>query len=208
MDANKNLVVIKCPECGSQLTFKPVPNYRIKKVTCPKCKHVATAGEYISVYDPTKATASVSEDVTRVNALTASIKCVETGQHFPLKNGQNTIGRKVSNPRASIVFDDEDRYMSKLHATISVVNAGGKVRLHLRDENSTNGTYINGKKVPIGSIVLLNPGTEFKMGNLTFVCSVPNSTLQQRTNFSEGPPCPPQKQGMNQYTRFPLACQS
>ena len=184
MDTKKNLIVIKCPKCGTRLSFKPIPNYREKKVTCPKCKHSAQAGNYILEYDPEQVVQEENED-TRITSGQVYIRCVETGEQHTLKNGSNTIGRKVASPKAEITFVDPEKYMSKLHASISVVNTGGRTRLHLRDENSTNGTSIKGKQVPKGSIVLLSPGVEFKMGNLNFVCTIPSEGNQSVSSNNE-----------------------
>lgn len=174
MNDRKNLIVIKCPQCGSQLSFKPMPNYRQKKVTCPKCKHVAVAGDYHIVYDPGQVAKPDEREDTEMasGAPVAVIRCVETGEKFPLHMGNNRIGRKAQSPKAEIQFTDNDRYISKLHASISVINAGGRIQLHLRDEGSTNGTAINGKAIPPGSIALLGAETPFTMGKKTFVCSV------------------------------------
>lgn len=181
MNSVKNQIVIKCPACGMRLAFKPVPNYRQKKVTCPSCKHMGTVADFILEYDPSQAQGIINEDEdTRLDTARASILCVNTGEQYPLQNGTNTIGRKVANPKAQITFEDPDKYMSKLHATISVVNAGGRMQLHLRDEDSTNGIFINGKQVPKGSIALLTPGLQFRMGQLTFVCKVPEQDSSRR----------------------------
>lgn len=166
-------VVIKCPECGLKLSFKPMPNYRIKKVTCPKCKHVATAGEYELIYDPSMPPESGSDTVIDSPATTSvTIKCVETGEQFSLKPGKNRLGRRCMPAKADILFDDPEKYISKLHSSISVVNAGGTIQLHLRDEGSTNGTFINEKRVPQGSIAFLKPSDTLRMGRRTFVCTI------------------------------------
>lgn len=190
---NPNLIVVKCPQCGLRLSFKPIPNYRQKQVTCPRCHFAEVAGKYIIVHDPARndgqpsaaqaqpkpsptpsaAPGATETDSTRMPSQTkVTIKCTDTGQEFPLKPGPNTIGRKSSNPKASITFIDLDTYMSRLHATITVVMSPNGVQLQMRDENSANGTFVNGIRVPERSVVRIMPGTPFRMGQLNFVCSV------------------------------------
>ena len=41
----------------------------------------------------------------------------------------------------------------------------------LKDEKSTNGTYVNGVKIPAEKYVKLNPGDKITIGNMTLVVS-------------------------------------
>ena len=56
-----------------------------------------------------------------------------TGRYF-------TIGRK-----ADIKITQEKRYASAIHAIIRI----DKIGVEMRDANSTNGTYVNGKVLPL-----------------------------------------------------------
>lgn len=119
------------------------------------------------------------EEQTRIQHATASIHCLSNGVTHVLKPGANTIGRAAVNAKAAITFADPEMYMSRLHATISFVTTPKPV-LHLKDESSANGTYINETRLPAGSIIMLQPDKEFRMGNLRFVCSI--STPQNGAN--------------------------
>lgn len=174
-----NLVVVKCPECGLRLSFKAVPNYREKPITCPKCHHSDIVGHFTMVQDPAQiqgnnpTSASSDDDETRtVPTYGAVIKCLETGEERPLKPGPNTIGRAAHVPKASVLFTDKEQYMSRLHATLTFLTTGQLPQLQLRDEDSANGTFVSDVAIPRKSIVKLNSGTPFKMGKLTFVCNI------------------------------------
>lgn len=185
MENQQNLIVIKCPACGQRLSFKPVPNYRQKRVTCPKCRHADMAGNFDIVSDPSRVQMPATTDARTYGGATVTLRCLETGETFPLKPGRNVLGRKAATGSADIQIADEHKYISKVHASITVVNNGGNIQLHLRDENSTNGTGVGGKKMPRGSVVMLQPDTRFTMGQLNFVCTVGNQAYGAGYDDSE-----------------------
>ena len=80
------------------------------------------------------------------------------GREFDLSKDRLTIGRH----RESDVFL-EDLAVSRLHTTISHDPSG---RYILRDENSANGTYVNGQRV---SEHLLQEGDEVQVGQSVLV---------------------------------------
>ncbi len=73
-----------------------------------------------------------------------------------------TIGRDSDN---SIVVDS--KLASRHHAVIQ------KIRdvYFLKDENSTNGTFLNGKRIPDGKYVRLNSGDKISVGSVSLVIS-------------------------------------
>lgn len=71
-----------------------------------------------------------------------------------------SIGR---NPDCTIVVDD--KLASRLHAEIQKI----KDDFFLKDNNSTNGTLLNGHRVPDGKFVKLNPGDKITIGAATLV---------------------------------------
>lgn len=186
MEQNNNFVFVKCPSCGRTLKFKAVPNFREGTITCPHCAAKnKVADAKILTPGQNNNTTSNSDDTTRTDGRTRRIedetrrfeargfiRCIQTGEEIELKPGQNTLGRSASANKASIVFKDPDLYISRLHATISFINDSENPKLHIKDENSANGTFINDIKIPSGSIVLLKPGTRFRMGRFEFECRV------------------------------------
>jgi pSer/pThr/pTyr-binding forkhead associated (FHA) protein len=79
------------------------------------------------------------------------------GRVFDLPGGAATVGRALEN---ELVFDDPS--LSRKHARITREGPG---RLGVEDLGSSNGTYVNGRKVGRGSA---GPGDAIQFGDLLF----------------------------------------
>jgi len=89
------------------------------------------------------------------------------GQEFPV-TAPLAIGRA---PTCQIVLSDEEA--SRLHATVWEEPG----RLILRDENSLNGTIVNGHRV---RIITLQPGDQIRIGDTLLVAAAyPGLKLQE-----------------------------
>ncbi len=73
-----------------------------------------------------------------------------------------TIGRS---PENNIVIDN--KLASRHHALIQKI----KDAFFLKDENSTNGTFLNGRRIPPDKYVRLNPGDKITIGNSNLILS-------------------------------------
>ncbi len=73
-----------------------------------------------------------------------------------------TIGRDSDN---DVIV--ENKLASRHHAIIQKI----KNAYFIKDENSTNGTYINGIKIPSDKYVKLNLGDKITIGNTNLVIS-------------------------------------
>ncbi len=73
-----------------------------------------------------------------------------------------TIGRDSDN---DVVV--ENKLASRHHALIQKI----KDAYFIRDEESTNGTFVNGSRIPAGKYVKLNAGDKITIGNMTLVIS-------------------------------------
>jgi pSer/pThr/pTyr-binding forkhead associated (FHA) protein len=80
----------------------------------------------------------------------------EPGRMFEMRKDRMTIGRS----RESDIFL-EDLAVSRLHTTITREGQGQYV---IRDENSANGTYVNGQKI---AEHVLDEGDEIQVGQTT-----------------------------------------
>jgi hypothetical protein len=106
--------------------------------------------------------ASYKIDETKVTSTQAVVVCVECSaknvirfgpilvcqnkekiQQFNLKLGQNTIGRKSSNPSSDFLVDDE--FVSRKHVVIHVENRDNKLFISVEDSGSLNGTFNKNK---------------------------------------------------------------
>ena len=71
-----------------------------------------------------------------------------------------TIGREYDN---NIVIDS--KLASRHHCVIQKI----KEAYFLKDENSTNGTFLNGQRIPADKYVLLHPGDKLTIGSSTLI---------------------------------------
>lgn len=78
------------------------------------------------------------------------------GKIYEVKTPSTIIGRKYGN----IIIQDE--MVSKKHAQIDILSED---IFYIKDLASTNGTYVNGKKI---SYQKLEEGDKIKIGNTTF----------------------------------------
>lgn len=67
-----------------------------------------------------------------------------------------TIGRGSDN---NVVVDS--KLVSRHHCTIQKI----KEEYFVKDEGSTNGTFVNGRRIPSGKYVRLNPGDRLSIGS-------------------------------------------
>ncbi len=70
------------------------------------------------------------------------------------------LGRDPAESLVAAAFADFDN-VSRRHATVTVDDAG---RATIRDENSTNGTFVNGDRVLPGTAVRLADGDTVRLG--------------------------------------------
>jgi hypothetical protein len=84
----------------------------------------------------------------------------ENGVDFRLYEGQNVIGRDVKSDIRVV----EDPSLSAKHATILFRNGG----MYLRDEMSTNPSFVNGEEVMPGNTVKVNDGDNIQVGKTIF----------------------------------------
>lgn len=82
------------------------------------------------------------------------------GKAVPVRDG-STLGKNAQ--KASIVIPDKT--VSGLHCSFSYAAGKGWI---IKDEESTNGTYINGVRLPPGGTTPLQNGTVIITGKETF----------------------------------------
>ena len=83
---------------------------------------------------------------------------VDLGKHFVLEKEEVAIGREPGN---DIVVHDGK--MSKVHCVISIRKGSrGVERIDIRDQGTTNGTFVNGE--PVGSATLM-AGDKIQVGD-------------------------------------------
>ncbi len=110
----------------------------------------------------------------------------KSGQVFPLTAPAVTLGRDADT--ADIVLDDPE--VSRLHARLVKTEEGYR----LEDLGSTNGTFVDGRNIGAGPI-LLEPDQEVQMGSgvillyqLAALTSEPLPTILEEPEAPEAPP--------------------
>lgn len=83
---------------------------------------------------------------------------MENGDVFPIPEGETSVGREAGNGLALVT----ESTVSRKHATIR--KSGNDISV--RDEGSSNGTFVNGVKV--STDVILRPGDQVQFGQVRF----------------------------------------
>jgi pSer/pThr/pTyr-binding forkhead associated (FHA) protein len=94
------------------------------------------------------------------------------GREFPIGMGTISVGRSTDN---DLVFDDPS--LSRKHARIHRDGA----RLEVEDLGSSNGTFVNGRRVGKGAV---NPGDQVRFGDVTFRVDGPGAAAASASRRS------------------------
>lgn len=95
-------------------------------------------------------------------------------EEYPLVKGENTLGRRQDN---DIVISDP--YASGSHGKFEINDEG----VFFTDLGSTNGTLLNGSKLPANEKVRVTPDDELQIGRLTFKLAFKqNETTKEEQN--------------------------
>jgi len=86
---------------------------------------------------------------------------VSGSEKYRLRRGENTIGRlPINNIRI-----EDDPYLAREHASIFLEESpAGDDFVYILDKHSSNGTFINEKKIASGARIRIKPGDILKMG--------------------------------------------
>jgi FHA domain/Double zinc ribbon len=136
-----------CPNCGAAVDPADV--------ICAECRHALPA---------TAARRRISPVVLRITFPTGNVD-VPAGTSV-------LLGRDPAQSLVAAAFGQYDN-VSRRHATIMVSDDG---RATIRDENSTNGTFVNGDRVLPGSEVRLVDGDRIRLAaDVTGEVSLPRT---------------------------------
>ncbi|RME95077.1 MAG: FHA domain-containing protein [Verrucomicrobia bacterium] len=92
----------------------------------------------------------------------------QAGEAFELRSGRNVLGR---DPECDVVVPEET--VSDQHCEIVVLGATVKVR----DLGSTNGTFLRGRRVPLGPVEL-RPGDLLVVGDIALRLEAPEPVVR------------------------------
>ena len=149
------MAALNCPVCATEV--KP------EDLICFTCGSNLPRGRPDE--DPPAPTTVMQEYLRREEG-TGSISFAVLRLAFPTGNVEVPAGTSLllgRDPAESLVAAAFARYenVSRRHATVTVDDAGHAT---IRDENSTNGTYVNGDRVLPGIAVRLADGDTVRLG--------------------------------------------
>lgn len=178
-------VIVGCPACGTRYSVREKDAGR--GVKCPKCDLVLSpdrdaegggaqpflareaarpaAGVSASLTETlvSKGRAPEKEPLPRHLALTLTVlEGADTGTRVTLSRARTVLGRRD----AHVLLNDPE--VSSLHAAITVEGN----RYSLRDLRSTNGTFLNGKRIEEAELAHLD---ELRLGRTTLLFTVTRS---------------------------------
>lgn len=183
------------------LSFKAFPNYKDAPIECPHCHTRGIVRDFIelrprvladSTRQPLQAplqSPSLSPQQPSIQATmrlheqpvaVVALENVDTGESHNLLPGDNVVGRRTATPRAQILFDDSEHYMSRCQAVITVRNESSGTEVLLRDAGSANGTFVNGVRLPEGTMVRLADGDTFVMGKHLYRLTISRQPMHGR----------------------------
>lgn len=180
---NETLKQITCPSCKTILQVKFPPQQEqpqqepIEAHTyyAPSKRPMADSGE-------TQLAGAGGETVlggglsgatqlyTPTQKATATAKLTFGRKEYPLSEGQNIVGRQGTTSKATVQIETADRYMSRLHCSITVSTLpDGTKKAVLSNYQNKNLTTIDGQEIETGDAIRLVNGNRITMGHTTVV---------------------------------------
>lgn len=180
---------IQCPNCKVILDVKNSKDEEVKQIKCKNCgtplkvtfrpqQEPVEAHTYIA--EPKKP--SVDSGATQLSAgsfgatqLAAATHKLETQAKlmfglvsYPLKEGQNIVGRMGSTSKATVQIETTDRYMSRQHCCITVTKLpDGTIKAVLSNYQNKNLTTVDGEPIETGDQIRLTNFNKITMGMTT-----------------------------------------
>jgi len=169
---------LTCPKCQKALT---IPDDKLPKdkqkaqIKCPVCQQIIIFDVPKSVQHTIKQEEKTVIDTTPEKPkATLNIRLIEaaTKTEYKLKVGKNIIGRK-----ADISIDNDDKYISRKHCVIIIVEKPNSIEVILTDdgsisetgEPSTNGTFHNGKRLTKFDKIYIEHNDKIRIGHTDFI---------------------------------------
>ena len=183
---------IQCPNCKVILDVKNSKDEEVKQISCPKCKSLLkvtfdlqqTPEEPVEAHTfyaaPQKP--SVDSGATQLSAGSFGATQLAAASHksetqaklmfglvsYPLKEGQNIVGRMGSTSKATVQIETTDRYMSRQHCCITVTKLpDGTIKAVLSNYQNKNLTTVDGEPIETGDQIRLTNFNKITMGMTT-----------------------------------------
>jgi DNA-directed RNA polymerase subunit RPC12/RpoP len=173
--------LVKCDSCGVTLEVPQRKEEPYRDIHCPNCNHqlhvefketVRQIAETIYGGQPGRVSRAGShadgETVLAAPKAAISGKLKVGLQQYPLRMGNNVVGRKAASSQANVQIVTDDKYMSRQHSLIKVSKvADGSLKALISNYQNKHTTYVNGMELLAGDEVQLLNGALIKMGITT-----------------------------------------
>lgn len=152
-------------------------------ITCPVCSTANSPNETYCIDCGFLLSETPVENTSPLEPTPAKLVSADGTREFPLKQGQNSVGRKDADVLIS------DGTISRSHAVITVT--GNAVLI--TDLGSTNGTQVDNTNIASNEEIALSDGSEIRFGSVVFkfVASIEpvdqSETAQMAEQESEHP---------------------
>jgi hypothetical protein len=167
---------LKCTKCQRVINIaeEKIPRDREKAmIKCPGCQQVLvfTIPQALRTSAPQADKTIISQGPERHSAGHPRLCDIAGNIEYPLKPGKNIIGREAGISIAG------DRYISRLHCLVEVVEKHSETLCILTDdgsisesgEPSTNGTFYNESRLTRYDKIYLNHGDKVRIGRTELV---------------------------------------
>lgn len=184
-----NQLKIVCPNCKNRLTTNYTAGIEDKLLTCPICRFKAKVALYMQG-SSAKGGDDSSDEPTQVNFDAANYmertigSLYIDGKEFALKKGRTVIGRRAASSQAEMQIPTEDRYMSRMHAIITVKDGMSGLEHHLEPARPKNPIKLNGQILAQGDIVVLKWGDKLTFGHTEVLFEQPKY-LEEDTELEQ-----------------------
>ena len=162
--------IVRCNNCKRELEVQNSKNEAIKVVKCPYCGiGLRVKFKDFNVPPIDNEPGTMLGGINKNKATKAVLVC--NGKEYPLRLGNNVVGRKASTSVADVQIDTKDLYMSRNNSILKVVKAGETLRVGITNSENKNPTKV-------GSVIL-NDGDEFDLSDGT-ILTLGNTKLTLR----------------------------
>lgn len=175
---------IRCPKCENYLLFDET-KYTEGQSLVFVCEHCSK--QFSIRLGKTKMRATQKEenpDETEFRNAFGSITVVENvfgfKQVLPLKEGNNTIGRRCVGTIVDVPIETSDMSMDRIHCTIHVKKSRqGTLTYTLKDAPSLTGTFLNNELLNDKDKVRIEDGAIITIGATTLILRGADSGNQE-----------------------------
>lgn len=166
---------VRCPKCDNYIQFDETKyeNGQSLVFVCDNCKkqfgirigkvRLNAANRKEEVVDEKEGTNNFGNIIVIENIFAYK-------QVFPLKEGDNLIGRRSKGTDVDIPVETNDSSMDRCHCILNVKrNKQGKIIYTLRDNDSLTGTFLMNELLAPKDRVHIEEGAVFTLGATTFI---------------------------------------